>query len=329
MKFPELSNVTRLERLQPPQGKVRLVIDTDTYNEIDDQFAIVYALTSQDKFSIEGMYAAPFYNWRSESAGHGMELSFEEILRLFKKLDVPLEKLAFRGSDGFLESLKKPIRSDAVDHLIKLAMGSEEPLYIAALGALTNIASAILFEPKIIERIVVVWMGGHAFHWPNTTEFNLRGDLLASQLVFNCGVPLVQIPAKGVTSHLRTTVVELEQNVKGRGLIGDFLFQRFSEYEKLESGGSKEIWDIVAIAYLINSDWMPSYITSSPMVAMQPPEKEPGPNPYPKEKYILTYSFDHSRHPIRYAYYVERDPIFNDMFRKLDKLAKGELKIAA
>jgi len=327
MNLYELSNATRLGRLQPPEGKIRIVIDTDTYNEIDDQFAIVYALLSQEKFSVEGIHAAPFFNWRSKSAGHGMELSYEEILRLFKKLDAPLEKLAFRGSDSFLKNPKKPITSDAVEHLIKLAMNSDDLLYVVALGAVTNIASAILLEPKIIEKIVVVWLGGHAFHWPNTTEFNLRGDLPASQLILNCGVPLVLIPAKGVTTHLRTTAIELEHNVKGRGLIGDFLFKRFSEYEKLESGGSKEIWDIVVPAYLINPEWVPSYITSSPMVAQQPPEKEPGPNPYPKEKYILTWSFDHSRHPIRYAYYVKRDPIFNDLFNKLDKFAKGHLKI--
>jgi len=327
MEFPKISNALLLKRLQPPVGKIRVVIDTDTYNEIDDQFAIVYALLSQDKFSVEGIYAAPFFNWRSKSAGHGMDLSYDEILRLFNKLDAPLEYLAFRGSDGFLESIKTPIESDSVNHLINLAMNANDPIYVLALGAMTNIASAILLEPKIIEKIVVVWLGGHAFHWPNTTEFNLRGDLLASQVIFNCGVPLILIPAKGVTTHLRTTIVELEHNIKGCGDIGDFLLKRFSDYEKLDSGGSKEIWDIVVPAYLINPDWVFSYVTSSPMVAQQPPEKEPGPNPYPKEKYILTWSFDHSRHPIRYVYYVDRDPIFKDLFMKINQLAEGQSKI--
>ncbi|MBM3137963.1 MAG: hypothetical protein FJZ98_07225, partial [Chloroflexi bacterium] len=188
-------------------------------------------------------------------------------------------------------------------------------------------ASAILIEPAIIKKIVVVWMGGHAFHWPETTEFNLRGDLLASRLVFNCGVPLVLIPARGVTSHLASTVVELERYVKGRGQIGDFLFERFSAYEGLTEGGSKEIWDIVTVAYLINPVWVPSYLTSSPMIARQSPQKEPSPKRYPKELHYLTWSFDHTRHAIRYAYYADRDPIYRDFFTKLDRFAKGELVI--
>jgi hypothetical protein len=59
------------------------------------------------------------------------------------------------------------------------------------------------------------------------------------------------------------------------------------------------------------------------MIAQQPPVHEPGQNPYPWEKYHLTWSFDQSRHHIRCAYYVERDPIFRDLFTKLERNAKG------
>jgi len=327
MEYAQLPNAFRIRRLEPPNGKTRIVIDTDTYNEIDDQFAIAYALFSPDSFSIEGIYAAPFYNTRSENAGHGMELSYEEIQRLFEKLGVRNTSLAFRGSEGFLDDISKPYKSEAAKHLIDLAMASEGPLYVAAIGALTNVASAILLEPKIVEKIVVVWMGGHAFHWPHTTEFNLRGDLIASRVVFDSGVPLVLIPARGVTTHLRSTVVELENFVKGKGEIGDFLFDRFCAYEGLEAGGSKEIWDMVDFAWLINPDWVPTYLTSSPMIARQPPEKEPGPKAYPKELHHLTWSFDDTRHQIRCAYYVHRDPVFKDFLSKLDQFSNGELEI--
>ena len=115
----------------------------------------------------------------------------------------------------------------------------------------------------------------------------------------------------------------IEQFVKGQGAIDDFLAKTYKAYREIRFGGSKEIWDIVAIGYLINSDWVPSYITSCPMVAVQPPIKEPGPNPYPRDKHQLTWSFDHSRHSIRYAYYVQRDPIFRDLFSKLERFANG------
>ncbi|MCP5100843.1 MAG: hypothetical protein GY943_35275 [Chloroflexi bacterium] len=76
-------------------------------------------------------------------------------------MDTDLTGLAFRGSPRYLPSLNQPIQNDAVDHLIARAMVDDKrPLYIAAIGAVTNIASAILIEPKIIERIVVIWIEG-------------------------------------------------------------------------------------------------------------------------------------------------------------------------
>jgi len=327
MNFPKISNSTRFEKLQPPNGKVRVVIDTDTYNEIDDQFAVVHALLSPERLSVEGIYAAPFFNHRSTDPGNGMELSFDEILRLIDRLDKPAEGLAHRGSTGFLADYDHPYASDAVNDIIERAMSSDEPLFVAAIGALTNIASAILIEPKIIEKIILVWLGGNALHWPHTNEFNLMGDVLASRLILNCGVPLVLIPCAGVTTHLRTTVSEIERFVEGQGAIGDYLAETFKAYNDDHFGWSKEIWDVVAIAYMINSSWIPSFITSSPMVAQQPPVNEPGPDPYPWEKYHLTWSFDPSRHPIRCAYYVERDPIFRDLFTKLEQFASGQLNL--
>jgi inosine-uridine nucleoside N-ribohydrolase len=183
VNLPKISDSERLERLQPPDGKVSIVIDTDTFNEIDDQFAVVYALLSQGKLSVEGLYAAPFFNHRSASPGDGMEKSYDEILRLLDRLDVPSEKFAYRGSGGFLADYKNPYDSPAVNDLIERTLKADDPLYVVAIGALTNIASAILIEPKIIEKMVVIWLGGHALHWPHTNEFNLEGDVLASRLL--------------------------------------------------------------------------------------------------------------------------------------------------
>ncbi|MEO2199220.1 MAG: hypothetical protein ABGY72_24480, partial [bacterium] len=66
----------------PGSGRVRAVLDTDTYNEIDDQYALAYCLLSPERISVEAIYAAPFVNDRSTSAAQGMEKSYEEILRL-------------------------------------------------------------------------------------------------------------------------------------------------------------------------------------------------------------------------------------------------------
>jgi len=325
MNFPKISNSTRLEKLQPSDDKVRIVIDTDTYNEIDDQFAIVHALLSPEKISVEGLYAAPFFNHRSTSPGNGMEKSYEEILCLLARLDIRSENLAYRGSTGILADYDHPYHSDAVNDLIERAMNSVEPLYVVAIAALTNIASAMLIEPKIIEKIVVIWLGGNALHWPNTVEFNLSGDVLAARLVLDCGVPLVLIPCAGVTTHLRTTVSEIEQYVQGKGAIGDYLAETFKGYTDDHFAWSKEIWDVVTIAYLLNADWIPSNIVSSPVITQRTTVDVRSQDPKAWSKPPLMWGFDHSRHLIRCAYYVERDPIFRDLFTKLDRWSKGQI----
>jgi len=328
MSFPKIPDAVRFEKLQPPAGKVRIVIDTDTYNEIDDQFAVVHALLSPERLWVEALYAAPFFNHRSSSPGDGMEKSYDEILRLLGKLGVPSENRVHRGSSGFLVDYEHPYASEAVSDLIERAMNSDDPLYVVAIGALTNIASAILIEPKIIEKIVVVWLGGTALHWPHAVEFNLAGDALAARLVLDCGVPLILIPCAGVTTHLRTTVSEIEKYVQGQGAIGDYLAATFKDYNDDHFAWSKEIWDVVAVAYLLNADWIPSQIVASPIVTQRTAGNIQVQEPSVWEKQLLTWSFDQSRHQIRCAYYVHRDPIFRDLFTKLESWAKGTIEIA-
>jgi inosine-uridine nucleoside N-ribohydrolase len=328
MEYPNIPDSLRLDRLQPPSGKVRIVIDTDTYNEIDDQFAIVHALLSPEKLVVEGLYAAPFFNRRSTGPGHGMDMSYDEIVRLLDRLDLPAENLAYRGSDGFLTDYEHPYASAATADLIERAMGSDELLTVVAIGALTNVASALLLEPRIIEKIAVVWLGGTALHWPHAAEFNLAGDVLAARLVLDCGVPLVLIPCAGVTSHLRTTVCEVEQYVEGQGAIGDYLAETFKSYNDDHFAWSKEIWDVVAIAYLLNAEWIPSSIVSSPIISQRSAADIRTQDAGGRHQEQLTWSFDHRRHPIRCAYYVNRDPIFRDLFTKLAGWAAGTIQPA-
>ncbi len=308
MNFPNIPDAVRLHRLQPPTGKVRMVLDTDTYNEIDDQFAVTHALLSPEKLQVDALYAAPFLNKRSTGPADGMEKSYEEILRLLERLDVEPAGFVYRGSTAYLESYDRPVQSEAAANLVEraLAMPEDEPLYVVAIGAITNVASAILMEPSIIERIVVVWLGGNAFEWPTAAEFNLQQDIPSSRLIFDCGVPFVHVPCRSVTTHLRTTVPEVERYVEGQSAIGDFLAERFKEYSDNHFAWSKEIWDVAAIAYLLDASWTPSDVVHSPILTDQ-----------------RTWSRDNSRHLIRSVNYVDRDPIFRDLFTKLADFAKS------
>lgn len=139
MRFPDINDEVRLQRLQPPAGKVHVVLDTDTYNEIDDQFAVAYALLSSPKLQVEAIYAAPFWNSRSSGPSDGMQKSYEEILRLLEQLDQSMQCPVLRGSEGFLPDFGSPYRSNAALDLIDRALGSKEtPLYVVAIGAITK-----------------------------------------------------------------------------------------------------------------------------------------------------------------------------------------------
>jgi inosine-uridine nucleoside N-ribohydrolase len=303
--MPSRTDTQRIQLLEPPTGKVHMVLDTDTYNEIDDQFALVYALLSPEQLEVEAIYAAPFWNNRSSGPADGMEKSYEEILRLLERLGRQSDGFVFKGSTSYLPAAEQPVHSAAVDDLIARAKAEREgPLYVVAIGAITNVASALLIAPEIAERIVVVWLGGHPTYWHHTREFNMHQDLHASRVVLDCGVPLVHVPCINVTEHLRTTQAELERFVKGQGSIGDYLFEIFSDYAEDHYARSKELWDVGTIAWLVNPNWLDSSLTHSPILTDQE-----------------TWSFDPRRHLIRTIHTLRRDAIFADLFRKLEQAA--------
>ncbi len=292
----------RLRQLTPPTGKIKMVLDTDTYNEVDDQFALAYAVLSNERIELEAIYAAPFHNRRSNGPADGMEKSYQEILRLLKLLGKKSEGFAFRGSDRYLEDINKPIESEAVNDLIKRAMAAspENPLYVVPIGCITNVASAILIEPEIINNIVVVWLGGNSLDWPHQREFNLRQDIPAARVVFDSGVPLVVMPCRPVVSHFHTTVPELKHHLEGKNELADYLYNIVVEYSGGRAVYSKVIWDVTAVAWLVNPQWIATDLVHSPVLTDQ-----------------ATFSTDRSRHFIRMATEVSRDAIFNDLFKKI------------
>jgi len=289
----------------PPDGKLSIVLDTDAYNEIDDQFAIAYALLSPDRIETQAIYAAPFLNSRSRSAGEGMEKSYEEVYRIYERLgDVPKPPV-FRGSERFIGDTDKPVKSAAAQDLIERANRSSGKLWVVAVGAPTNVASALMLEPGLKEKITVVWLGGQPHQFPSATEFNLKQDVAASQTLFDSGVALVQIPTVNVSEQLRTTIPEMERFLKGRSRISDYLLKIFVDYYAehgypLDAPRSKVIWDISALAWLINPRWVPSRTT-----------------PAPKLTDDMRWELDDNRHPMRVATRVNRDAVFGDLFAKL------------
>ena len=307
-----LSSEMRQRLLAPRPGQLRVIMDTDTYNEIDDQFAIVQMMLSPARLSVEAIYAAPFHNHRSSGPRDGMEQSYDEILRLLERLNIDPTDLVHKGVGAYVGSEKEAVEAPAVDDLIARARVSspDDPLYVIVIAAISNVASAILKAPDIIDRIVVVWLGGHVLTLPDTREFNLKQDVGGAQVLFDSGVPVVMVPCMGVTSHLHSTVPEIERYIEPNGDIGAFLTMRFKEYNDIHKGWSKEIWDMAAVAWVLNADWGPSHLISSPILTDQ-----------------VTWSVDHSRHLIRYVHHIDRDAIMQDFIDKLEAFTAGQARL--
>ncbi len=302
-----LTTEQRLHMLETPQSLVDLVIDTDAYNEIDDQFAISYALCAPDRVRLLALCAAPFKNERSTGPADGMEKSYQEILRLLKlaEKNVPV----YRGSTAYLPDEKTPVVSDAAEALVRLAMEhtTEEPLYVAAIGAITNVASALLLKPEIADRMVVVWLGGNAIDWPDNLEFNVLQDVASARVVFASGVPLVILPCQGVVTHFTTTGPELEYWLKGRNPLCDYLVQQTVDEVNTYAKGkvwSRVIWDVTTIGWLLNRD---GNFMQDKLI------------PTPIPQYDHHYSQDFRRPLCRYVYMVRRDALFADLFGRLAK----------
>ena len=371
-RFPQLTDAQYRQMLQPPSGRPRCVIDSDARNEIDDQFALAWALLSQDALNIEAIYAAPYSflrRWRDlqkaalvkanpaaasdadkallavydrqlsrlERAardirdraqmdpqavtlvepGRGMELSYQEILVVCEKLGIDFTHKIFRGADRYLESYDAPVKSEAAAHLVETAMtaSAESPLYVLAIGAPTNVASALLLAPEICERVVVVWTAGYPSVITGIAQesFNMEQDMLASQLLFDCGIPLVYLPGFHVGAQLGLSLPEMRAWVKGKGAIGDYLYWLYTNNPHFpflglsgHFGRSWIIWDLINIAWLIEPGWVPSRLIDAPVLGADRRWRRlasPG-------------------HLMREGLDISRDEIFRDFLQKLAAAAE-------
>lgn len=302
MKWNPMPAEKLIPRLRLPGGKLNMVLDTDTYNEVDDQFALCYSLLSRERLNVQAVYAAPFFNDRSSGPEDGMEKSYDEIVRLLGTMNLQSQGFVFKGSRSYLPGEDTPVISPAAEDLVKKGMGMPEGelLYVTAIGAITNVASALLMEPRLVEKICVIWLGGHPLTWPTAREFNLMQDVKAARVILNSGVPFILVPCMGVASHLTASIPELEAFLGGKNEMCDALVKLFSEYTDDPFGWAKEIWDVSTIGLLVNPDWAPMAIEPSPLLSED-----------------CRWSRDASRHPIGVVQWLNRNAIFRDMYKKL------------
>ena len=289
----------------------KVILDTDTCNEMDDQYAIAHAIGS-DRLRVLSINAAPYFYRQGGGYAEGMERSYNEILRVLRMCCKEGEYPVFRGSPETIHETGGAVDSPAARNIIKTAMESDEIIYVLALGAITNVTSAILLEPRIKDKICVIWLGGNCLEKEGEIdEYNLVQDYKAGQLLLNCGVKLIMLPAMGPDKTLGTQVLsvtreELEERITGDSDAAVFfrytLPEEFDKPTREYHGGAwiRIIWDIAAPAALAVPDAFEYKIIPTPVFA------DNG-----------AYAFDSTRHPMIFMIKLDRDAVFEDMYRAI------------
>ena len=295
-----------LEDLKTPRVK-KVIVDSDTYNEMDDQYAIAYAIGS-DKMDVIALNAAPFKNDRSASFEDGMEKSYDEILRVLDHIEKVGQYPAYKGSRTRIEDDPEhgPVDSPAARVIIEAAHKYDEIVYVLTTGACTNVSSAIMIDPSIKENICVIWLGGHCLDFRDLGEFNLAQDYAAGQILINSGVPLILLPAcDHGTSALVTRLPDM-QGIKGDSKACVFFRETLPEEfngDYYENGWERVIWDIAAPGVIAVPHGYQLSIITAPIF---------GDN--------YQYAYDKTRHKIIYMDKVDRDIVLADTFAAIGTL---------
>ncbi len=287
-------SVRRVPSIPPADQRLRVVIDSDAKNEIDDQYAIALALACPERFAIEGFVGA---NYDNSWGGPG------SVAKSVAEIELVLEKAGMRGrfpvlagSDPMRYS-REPSRSEGVDFIVERAMAAtpDDPLWIVSLGSATNIASAWLARPEIADRVVAFWHG--RTHWPEKcANFNVYGDVRAARSLFASNLPFVLFDTG---TYLRATMEETERRLAVHGELGRYLheYRRARPHWMTDEKGFFDLGDIAALA--------------DPGVACW---EETG---CPEVGWDLTYRFTGEPGRMLRCYHIDRDATFDLLFRSM------------
>jgi inosine-uridine nucleoside N-ribohydrolase len=293
-----------------PPARRRVIVDTDAKNEADDQFAVVHALLSPI-LDVRGLIAAHFGDHRSD---HSMEESRAELDLLLKLMGLEGQVVVANGSARPIPD-EATAQDSAGARLIieesRLASPGD-PLYVAFLGPLTDMASAILLDPAIVHRdVVVIWIGGVGYggieSYPGI-EFNLGNDIAAANVVFDSGITVWQVPST-VYSQVSVGYAELEEKIGGTSSLADYLIKQMVEWNATyhpEPIESRSLGDSPAISLMLYPRGGQFRIVPAPR--------------FGREGHYLP----GSGHPIRVVEAVDVRFLLEDMFAKIRRFGRQQ-----
>ena len=231
---------------------IRVVLDCDTANEIDDQFAIAHALgLPEGVLDVRGVISV--HNTIAHGPG-SRDMYQDEAERMVGLCGSSVPCIT--GADRPMNSRGEPAPSAGLEFLIDEA--SRGPLTVIATGPATDVASLFVAEPDLMESVRVVWLGGfgdavayerHKFH-----ELNGRADIAAWRVLFEEDVDLVQVSGWPAPAKLLVRAAPFAEEVRSVGnpaasYLAEILELWVAEYGgPVDPQGEKILWDVACVA---------------------------------------------------------------------------------
>jgi inosine-uridine nucleoside N-ribohydrolase len=238
-----------------------VILDCDTANEVDDQFAIAHALGSPAGLDVRGVVSV------QNTTAHG-----PESVRLYQEEAEKVVALCGKGGSvpclpGAaypMEDRATPVRSEGLDFIVSELR--EAPLTLVCTGPATDVASLLLAAPgDVLPGLDVVWLGGFGdeqtyTRYNNGGELNGRADIAAWRMLFEREVELLQVPGWSGPHSITVEAAPFAAELRSMGrpvadYLAEILFSWVSGYEgDLDPGGEKILWDIACVAALTDPD---------------------------------------------------------------------------
>src|SRR6266550_2528961 len=240
---------------QNADARIPVVLSTDVGNEIDDQWAVTYLLL-QPRFDVLGVMSAHAPSITAP-AGYTSYRILVDVVE--NRLGMNAHPPLIEGGSLPLENAKTPRPSPAVNFLIETSrrFSKTNRLTVLMIGAATDVASAILTDPTIVDRVRVIQMGFTDEQDGN--EFNVANDVHAVQAILESKVPLIVGPGKVCRASLSLTFDQAREMLTKRGAIGAWLWEEYQAWyfryvKPLRVNDFSKpwvIWDNITLAYIL------------------------------------------------------------------------------
>jgi purine nucleosidase len=299
--------------------RARVMIVNDISGDVDGLFSTVHALLSPST-EICGIIGTGTSS-KTEMPVRSAELA-REILKL---MGLTGKIKVFEGVDGKLASATEPRKSPGVQAIIDEAMRTDSklPLYITVGGGLTEVASALLLEPKIADKFTLVWIGGGPYPVSGPPEYNFNIDRLAAQHVFNeTAVPIWQVTSDAYGQCVVSNS-ELQAFVAPFGEIGAWLYKKLldttesvSKYT-LNTGETWTLGDSPLVLLTALTSWVPSMGGGGRKLAYERTDSRYDEIFAPKLGDDGSYTSQSSGRKIRVYTQIDTRLMFGDFFAKM------------